>query len=119
MSILKIENLTIGYKKALVEDINLEIEKGRLIFLLGENGSGKSTLMKTLFKIIPPLKGKILYQGINIQEMNAKAWSEIISAVFSRMGIVPMIKVSELIEIGLYKADKELKDSIVRMLDIE
>lgn len=119
MSLLRIENLAIGYRKALVKDINLEIEKGKLIFLLGENGSGKSTFMKTLFKIIPPLDGKILYQNKDIQDMNARLWSEILSAVFSRMGVVPMIPVRELIEIGSHKSDNALKDNVIQMLGIE
>ncbi|MFT5257840.1 MAG: iron complex transport system ATP-binding protein, partial [Arenicella sp.] len=52
-SILKTKNLTIGYPqkkqdKIVFSDINLSIEKGKLISVLGKNGIGKSTLLRTL-----------------------------------------------------------------------
>lgn len=119
MSLLNIENLSIGFKKALVQDINLELEKGKLVFLLGENGSGKSTFMKTLFKIIPPFAGQIKYRGKDIQEINAKLWSKTLSAVFSRIGVVPMIPVNELIEIGSSQPDIDLKSNVIQLLEIE
>ena len=119
MSLLNIENLSIGFKKALVQDINLELEKGKLVFLLGENGSGKSTFMKTLFKIIPPFAGQIKYRGKDIQDINAKLWSKTLSAVFSRIGVVPMIPVNELIEIGSSQPDIDLKSNVIQLLEIE
>lgn len=119
MSMLSIEKLSIGFKKALVQDINLELEKGKLVFLLGENGSGKSTFMKTLFKIVPPFAGQIKYRGKDIQEINAKLWSQTLSAVFSRIGVVPMIPVNELIEIGSSQPDMDLKSNVIQLLEIE
>lgn len=119
MSLLSIEKLSIGFKEALVQDINLELEKGKLVFLLGENGSGKSTFMKTLFKIVPPFAGHIKYRGKDIQEINAKLWSQTLSAVFSRIGVVPMIPVNELIEIGSSQPDMDLKSNVIQLLEIE
>lgn len=119
MSLLSIEKLSIGFKEALVQDINLELEKGKLVFLLGENGSGKSTFMKTLFKIVPPFAGQIKYRGKDFQEINAKLWSQTLSAVFSRIGVVPMIPVNELIEIGSSQPDMDLKSNVIQLLEIE
>lgn len=119
MSLLKIKNLSIGYETPLVKDINLQAEKGKLIFLLGENGSGKSTFMKTLFRIIPVLSGEILYENQNVLEMNPKLWSEKLSAVFSRLGVIPMIPVREIIEIGSHQVDEIWREKVVEMLDIK
>lgn len=119
MSLLEIKNLTIGYQHGLVKDINISLDKGKLIFLLGENGSGKSTFMKTLFKIIPPLNGNIFYENRNIQEMNSKIWSEKLSAVFSRFGVIPMIPVDEIIEIGSNHIDESWRDKVIELLNIE
>ena len=62
--IFKTSNLSIGYKSksetiTIAENINLNLEKGKLIALIGENGIGKSTLLKTLTGINPPLKGEV------------------------------------------------------------
>lgn len=46
-----------------LDNINLEIEKGETVALIGTNGSGKSTLLKLMTKIIYPTKGKIITNG--------------------------------------------------------
>ena len=63
-SILKTENLNIGYtsKKGTINiasNINIELEAGKLITLIGGNGIGKSTLLKTITSIIPALEGQV------------------------------------------------------------
>lgn len=56
----RIENLTIGYpKKTIAKNINLDIEKGAHIAILGDNGHGKSTLLKNVANTLSPLSGSI------------------------------------------------------------
>lgn len=50
-------------KREVLKDINLEINKGEVVALIGTNGSGKSTLLKLMTKIIYPNKGKITTNG--------------------------------------------------------
>lgn len=50
-------------KRTVLENINIEIEKGETVALIGVNGSGKSTLLKLMTKIIYPNKGKIITNG--------------------------------------------------------
>ena len=50
-------------KKRVLNDIDLKIEKGDSVALIGTNGSGKSTLLKLMTKIIYPTKGKIITNG--------------------------------------------------------
>ena len=47
----------------ILQGINLKIEKGKMIALIGTNGSGKSTLLKLMTKIIYPNKGEIIVNG--------------------------------------------------------
>jgi energy-coupling factor transporter ATP-binding protein EcfA2 len=63
--IIDIKELTFSYtnKKPVLEDINLEINKGELIAVCGDNGSGKSTLLKIMAGILRPDKGKISFFG--------------------------------------------------------
>ncbi len=56
---LRVENLAIGYKNKVISDeINLDINRGEKIAVLGDNGQGKSTLLKTLAGYLEVLDGK-------------------------------------------------------------
>ncbi|MBT3704336.1 ABC-F family ATP-binding cassette domain-containing protein [Candidatus Peregrinibacteria bacterium] len=64
---LKTENLEIGYSdKSIAQEINLEIERGQKIAVLGDNGQGKTTLLKTLAGEIDKLSGNYKW-GHNIK----------------------------------------------------
>ncbi|MBR4270462.1 MAG: ABC-F family ATP-binding cassette domain-containing protein [Clostridia bacterium] len=58
-TVLKAENLSIGYSFPLISGINLEIHNGEKWRIMGFNGIGKTTLLKTLLGEILPLKGKV------------------------------------------------------------
>lgn len=63
-ALVTISNLTKKYgSKVAVEDINLEIEGGHIIGLLGPNGSGKTTLIKMLNGLLQPTNGEIIVEG--------------------------------------------------------
>ena len=60
MAQLVCENLAVGYDgKAILQNLNFEINAGDYLCIVGENGSGKSTLMKTSLGLQPPVSGKI------------------------------------------------------------
>lgn len=60
MSILKISDLTIGYKdKVVATNLNAQLAKGKLTCLVGRNGVGKSTLLRTVAGLQKPLAGTI------------------------------------------------------------
>ena len=63
--ILKIQNVSASYtgKEMVLEDINLKIRRGRTVALVGESGSGKSTLARVITGLLPPLEGKIIFEG--------------------------------------------------------
>ena len=60
-------------KRRVLDNINLDIEKGETIALIGTNGSGKSTLLKLMTKIIYPTKGKLITRGklVSLLELGA------------------------------------------------
>ena len=68
--LIQLKNVTYSYGDDLasyniLKDINLEIEKGSFVAVLGHNGSGKSTLAKLLNGLIKPTNGDVFINGMN------------------------------------------------------
>ena len=65
---IRISNLSFNYKKGnnIFEDFSLDIEKGKVIGLLGKNGTGKSTLLYLLTGLLHAQKGKIAFNGTDV-----------------------------------------------------
>ena len=55
-----------------VDGVSLDIKKGRTCGLVGESGCGKSTLAQSIFRLVDPLEGKILYKDQDVLKMNEK-----------------------------------------------
>jgi energy-coupling factor transport system ATP-binding protein len=78
MSIIKIEDLTYTYsigtpfQKNAVENVDLEIEEGELVGIIGHTGSGKSTLIQHLNGLLKPTEGKVIIDGQDIWEKGVK-----------------------------------------------
>ena len=64
MPLLELTSVAIGYgHHRVLEDINLTLERGEIVTLLGANGAGKSTLAKAVSGLLRPLNGSILLEG--------------------------------------------------------
>ncbi|WP_439132223.1 ABC transporter ATP-binding protein [Polaribacter sp.] len=103
--ILKTENLSIGYqsKKAqnvVASDIDIAIEKGKLVAVLGKNGIGKSTLLRTIAKVQKPLKGQVFINQKNIENINSLKLSKLLSLVLTERLPESQITVFELVALG-------------------
>lgn len=84
MSYIEVKNLTFSYndKTNVLEDVNLSIEKGEWIAVLGHNGSGKSTLAKTLVGLLEPKNGEIIIDSKTLNEDNAYEIRKKVGIVF-------------------------------------
>jgi iron complex transport system ATP-binding protein len=103
--ILSASNLSIGYKTksaitTLSQNLNLNLEKGKLIALIGANGIGKSTLLRTLSGIQKPLSGKVRLQNKNIQEYEPLELAQEMSLVLTEKLPPSNLSVFELIALG-------------------
>ena len=75
MSLIEIKNLSYKYENNekfpyAIKDINLNIDEGDFIAIIGNTGSGKSTLIKHINALIKPTSGELLYEGKNIYDKN-------------------------------------------------
>ena len=89
MSLIEIKNLYYKYDKDTkspyaLKDINLCIDRGDFIAIIGNTGSGKSTLIKHINALIKPTEGEVLFDGVNIysKDYNLKELRKKIGMVF-------------------------------------
>jgi len=113
---LELQNIQAGYGNILaIKDIDLEINAGEIITLIGANGAGKSTTLMTICGIVPSRSGKIFFEN---QEIQHKEPDEIV-----RMGICqvpegrhifPQLTVQENLDMGAFlrRDKKEIKRDI-------
>ena len=67
MNLLEIKDLSKSYNdKIVLQNINLTINKGKIVGLLGKNGAGKSTLIKLINDLLTPTSGEILINGFKV-----------------------------------------------------
>ena len=91
---LSCENLELELeKKRILKDISLEVRSGEILALLGESGCGKSSLLKAMLGLYPLSKGKIFFQGKEIQ--NLPSHKRGISVVFQDLRLFPHLNVGE------------------------
>ena len=83
MGMIQVEDLCFSYdhSKDVLKQINLSLEKGKIIVLLGPNGSGKTTLLKCINAIVKPTSGHIYLNGIDMSCMKRHEIAQQISYV--------------------------------------
>jgi iron complex transport system ATP-binding protein len=104
-TILTTDNLAVGYRNGkqqvtLLQGLNLSLEKGRLVALLGQNGAGKSTLLRAITADERPLDGTISVNGKNLLEMSQKDRSRLIGLVSTERIQAGALTVTELVGLG-------------------
>lgn len=76
---IRVENITYTYgsgtpyEKTALQDVDLTIDKGEFVGIIGHTGSGKSTLIQHLNGLIHPTKGKVLVDGVDLAEKTKEA----------------------------------------------
>lgn len=96
-------------KTNVIEGLNLRINSGELIVLIGESGSGKTTTMKMINRVHEPTSGSILINGEDIMSANVIELRRNIGYVIQKVGLFPHMTIADNIELipFLKKWDKE------------
>lgn len=131
MSILKIKNLSKVYGENETEvkalsDINLEINKGEFVVIVGKSGSGKSTLLHIMAGLETPTYGDVIIENINLSSLNEKERSllrkEKIGLIFQSYNLIPVLTVEENIKlptINTINQDDGYVNELMELLNIK
>jgi branched-chain amino acid transport system ATP-binding protein len=119
MSLLEIHGLVAGYNRVpVLHEIELTLDEGQLLTVIGANGAGKSTLMRTIGGISHPMAGKVIFDGHDISHASAPAVTRRgIAHVPESRRVFAAHTVEENLMLGAYARgrDKNLRADVARM----
>ena len=69
-----------------LDDVSIQIRRGEVVALVGENGSGKTTLAKVLAGLYAPEAGRVLWDGIDLREVDASSLRRSVAVIFQDYG---------------------------------
>ena len=126
MDIIKIKNVKKTYKTGTtaIYDLNLNIEKGEFVFVIGQTGCGKSTLIKMLYREEKPTDGQILVGGLDVGKIRNRKVYKLrikIGIVFQDYQLLPNSTAYENVAfalevLGLHKS--EIHPKVLKVLDL-
>ena len=113
MELVKCNNLCKSFdNKIILKDVNLSIQKGRIVGLLGKNGMGKTTLIKLINDLLTPTSGEVL---INSETPNVNS-KRVISYLPERTYLDKSMKVSQIITFFEEFYDNFNKEKAIKLL---
>jgi putative ABC transport system ATP-binding protein len=127
MAIVAIENLSKVYQLGSVElrvlrDLNLSIEQGEYVAIMGPSGSGKSTLLNMIGCLDRPTSGNYFLGGENVSELEDTELSLIrgarIGFVFQSFNLINQLNVIENIEVPMYYQGRSERQSTERAKEL-
>lgn len=132
MAYIEIEGLKRRYKMGkdvtvnALQGVDISIEKGEMVSVVGSSGSGKSTLLNILGGLDWEYEGNIIIDGKNIREYNSNKYRRyIVGTVFQQFYLIPTLNVAENILLPLTfeghitKEVKERLDKIIKLVGLE
>ncbi len=120
-TLLECRGLSCGYDQPILEGIDLAVEDGEIVALLGGSGSGKSTLLRTITGLLPPLAGEVWLLGKSLYELPPEGRSELLrqtGTAFQQDALFGSMTIGENIALPLRELTKlpgSLINEMVRM----
>src|SRR5262245_24043292 len=78
-----------------VREVNLEIQAGEMLVLVGESGCGKTTTLKMINRLVEPSRGRVAVNGTDVRDTDPIALRRTIGYVFQGIGLFPHMSVAE------------------------
>lgn len=132
MTLIEVKNLNKIYGSGEAEvkalkNINLNIEQGEFVAIVGQSGSGKSTLLHLIGGVDIPSSGEVIIDGKNIYKLKEKELSILrrrkLGFIFQFFTLIPVLTAQENIEMPVLldneKIDKKYMNELLRILGLE
>lgn len=118
--LMEVKGLQAGYsKKVVVHGISMAIDATEIVALIGNNGAGKTTTLKTIFGLLKPLGGEVVYNGRTVTARSPMAnVKDGINFIPQERPIFPDLSVMDNLDLGAYtlKGDKKSRLEMVYRL---
>lgn len=116
---IEVKNLVKMYgNKKVVNDVSLNIEKGKITSFIGPNGAGKSTVLSMISRIMNKDEGSITIDGLNIEKYDNKELSKKISILKQSNNINVRLTIREIVSFGRYPyCEGRLKEEDIKYVD--
>ena len=132
MTLIEVKNLNKIYGSGEAEvkalkNINLNIEQGEFVAIVGQSGSGKSTLLHLIGGVDIPSSGEVIIDGKSIYKLKEKELSILrrrkLGFIFQFFNLIPVLTAQENIEMPVLldneKIDKKYMNELLRILELE
>jgi branched-chain amino acid transport system ATP-binding protein len=119
-NVLIVQDLAVYYGSIqAISKVDLEVNQGELVVLLGSNGAGKSTLLNTVLGKLHPRSGKIIFMGQDITQWETeKIVASGISIVPEGRGILPLMSVMDNLQLGAYHVKHDITEEFHRVFTL-
>lgn len=101
---LELQNIDYTYngKTMVLKDVSYTFREGKIYAICGKSGAGKTTLLSLLSQLTTPIKGKILYNGQDIREVNPYEFrSHYVGVIFQSFNLLPTLTAVENVELSM------------------
>lgn len=116
MQDIQIIDVTKSYEgHDVLKGINLTLQKGEVLAIIGASGSGKSTLLRMIIGLIRPTSGQIIIHGQNVENYSEDEWNKLrisMGMVFQYSALFDSMTVGENVAFGLSQHTKESTEQI-------
>lgn len=116
--VIECRDLACGYGEPVLEHVDLRIERGESVVILGRSGSGKSTLLRTLVGLLPPLAGEVLLFGQPLYDLDGeerRALLHRIGVAFQQDALFSALTIGENVAVPLREL-ADLPEPVIREL---
>jgi branched-chain amino acid transport system ATP-binding protein len=120
IGMLKVENLNVHYGVIqAIENVNIEVNDGEIVTLIGANGAGKTTILHTITGLKKATSGSVFWDDINLlEEQPSKIITHGVAHVPEGRHIFMDMTVRENLEMGAYVYSRKDKDKITQRMDM-
>ena len=121
MSLLVVEGVRAGYNEEvdILQGVSLRVEPGQIVAIIGHNGAGKSTLLKTVFGILRPKEGRIVFDGEEIGGLPPEVIvRKGMSYVPQVRNVFPSLTVQENLEMGAFVREDDYRGRLEEIYQV-